>query len=237
MLVSGGDDCCLKLWDLRSPEQPVQNMAKFFTAGVTSAQWCPHRSQEHIYAVGSYDGSIALWDERMMRRTPLASVDSGPYKTCCLRYIALCHVAFFMTVLIHVDFHCTGGGVWRLKWNPDIDGSNDGSLYLGAASMHNGSGIYKIDPGSSFASDGALELTTFEIQQDVNEKRLVYGMDWLTKQAKSKIQEKDTVDEDNTDSNTIFKSVELNASASIKQRDFEIATCSFYDNLVQIWSC
>jgi WD40 repeat protein len=79
MLVSGGDDCCLKLWDLRCPESPIHSMAKFFTAGVTSAQWCPYRSQEHVYAMGSYDGSIALWDERMQRRTPLVSVDSGKF--------------------------------------------------------------------------------------------------------------------------------------------------------------
>lgn len=80
MLVSGGDDCCLKLWDLRCATSPFHNMAKFFTAGVTSAQWCPYRDQEHLYAVGSYDGSIALWDERMQQREPLVSVDSGTYK-------------------------------------------------------------------------------------------------------------------------------------------------------------
>lgn len=81
VLVSGGDDCSMKLWDLRCPGTgtPLHSVSKFFTAGVTSAQWCPYPAQQHLYAVGSYDGSIALWDERMQRREPLVSVDSGEF--------------------------------------------------------------------------------------------------------------------------------------------------------------
>lgn len=77
MLLSGGDDCCLKLWDLRCPHSPTHSLAKHFTAGVTSAQWCPRESQEHLFAAGSYDGSIALWDRRMQRQAPLAALVSG----------------------------------------------------------------------------------------------------------------------------------------------------------------
>jgi hypothetical protein len=219
-------------------------MAKHFTAGVTSAQWCPYRSHPHLYAVGSYDGSIALWDDRMQRRAPLVSVDSGKQidgllavdrcvfgPVAMIIYIALINnqsyhiLSYPIGVLGHV---VSGGGVWRLKWKPESNESDDSNinkpLYLGAASMHNGSGIHKIDSDSAFSEDGALTMTTIESQIDSNEARLVYGMDWLPSDALAK------------EKQTVFENIEVASNISEHHYKHEIATCSFYDNLVQIWS-
>ena len=93
LLLSGGDDCSLKLWDLRlnntsstsstSPPIPIFKTSKHYTAGVTSAQWHPY--QEEIFAVGSYDNTFKIWDIRQLRN-PLSEIE-------------------------------TNGGVWRIKWN------------------------------------------------------------------------------------------------------------------------
>mmetsp|Transcript_16153 Transcript_16153/g.24347 ORF Transcript_16153/g.24347 Transcript_16153/m.24347 type:complete len:354 (-) Transcript_16153:308-1369(-) len=66
LLVSGGDDLYLKLWDTRCPVSPVHASAKHYTAGITSAQWNPSLSYAHLLAVGSYDGSVRIWDDRYM---------------------------------------------------------------------------------------------------------------------------------------------------------------------------
>lgn len=188
IVMSGGDDCCLRLWDLRCPSNSVHKVSNFFTAGVTSSQWCPYNSHPNIYAVGSYDGSIAIWDERMCRPKPLTSIDSG-------------------------------GGVWRLKWMPEINCSTHHQLFLGAACMHNGSGIYEINPGSKLV-ESDMSITTVETLIDSNEERLVYGFDWLISSGTEK-----SID--------ITEDLAKSQPCSIH---YEIVTCSFYDNLVQLWS-
>ena len=90
------------------------------------------------------------------------------------------------------------------------------SLYLGAASMHSGSGIYEIKIGNCGSDHADLLIEVVDIQKDCNEERLVYGMDWL-----------------NGKGGTITKT--NNDCTSNKKLLFEIATCSFYDNLIQIW--
>lgn len=113
-----------------------------------------------------------------------------------------------------------------MKWKPESSGDLDSSnsfLYLGAASMHNGSGIYRINSNDAFSEDAALSISTVETQIDSNEGRLVYGMDWLPKQTIKK-------------QDTIFENVEATANSLNQQLEYEIATCSFYDNMVQIWS-
>lgn len=116
--------------------------------------------------------------------------------------------------------------MWRLKWRPEreggaLAGDEESAMYLGAASMHGGSGIHKVDLGG-----GEVTLTTVETQVDVNEDRLVYGMDWLGRDNRG-----GGVEEENT----VCGRVETKRSAE-SSLDYEIATCSFYDNLVQVWS-
>ena len=64
-IVSGGDDCTLKAWDLRSASLISKN-SKSHGAGVTSLQYHPYR--EHIFASGSYDENVRVWDDRSMNK-------------------------------------------------------------------------------------------------------------------------------------------------------------------------
>lgn len=79
VIVSGGDDMAIRLWDIRSAT-PVYQSNRHFSAGVTSAEWHPLSDHAHVLAVGSYDGSIKLWDDRQMRQ-PLTDMQTGASTT------------------------------------------------------------------------------------------------------------------------------------------------------------
>jgi diphthine methyl ester acylhydrolase len=82
-VLSGGDDLCLKLWDVRSSPHspPIYSSSRHYDAGVTSGQYHPSPSLPHLFAVGSYDCSIKLWDERNMKN-PLHSIETGLTSPC-----------------------------------------------------------------------------------------------------------------------------------------------------------
>ncbi|CBQ71948.1 conserved hypothetical protein [Sporisorium reilianum SRZ2] len=66
---SGGDDLALKGWNLRSPSHPATptfTCTKPFNGGVTSLQ--SHHLRQHLWAVGSYDSHVRLFDARMPAR-------------------------------------------------------------------------------------------------------------------------------------------------------------------------
>eukprot|EP01031_Cornospumella_fuschlensis_P034134 gene34134-41318_t len=72
--VTGGDDCGLRLWDLRSFTQTFVGMSKQHTAGVTSAQW--HTHHPHMLVTGSYDETCCVWDARSMKK-PVSAISTG----------------------------------------------------------------------------------------------------------------------------------------------------------------
>ena len=92
VVISGGDDCTMKLWDVRScctgggPMAKVSNAE--FEAGVTAVSY--HPTQEHMFAVGSYDEVVRLYDVRNLK-SPLGRAN-------------------------------VGGGVWRIRWHPSHNG-------------------------------------------------------------------------------------------------------------------
>jgi diphthamide biosynthesis protein 7 len=73
-LVSGGDDCVLRLWDIRSGTAPTASIKGQHDAGVTSAQW--HPLDENIFATGSYDEHVRVWDHRATK-VPLVKQHAG----------------------------------------------------------------------------------------------------------------------------------------------------------------
>ncbi|CAD6885344.1 unnamed protein product [Tilletia caries] len=87
---SGGDDCKLMGWDMRTPigadrkRSPIFTVSRGFDGGVTAIQ--SSHLREHIWAVGSYDGHIRIFDSRSPR-SPLTSLD-------------------------------VSGGLWRTRWHP-----------------------------------------------------------------------------------------------------------------------
>jgi len=76
VVISGGDDCIMKLWDVRSHlSQPTTKIGNDeFDAGVTAVSY--HPTMEHVFAVGSYDEVVRLYDIRTLR-DPLCRVSVG----------------------------------------------------------------------------------------------------------------------------------------------------------------
>lgn len=84
-LLSGGDDCLLKLWELSlSPSEEdndlisshrLQSSSKVALAGVTSAEW--HPTIRDLFATGSYDECVRIWDHRSICSGPLLELSTG----------------------------------------------------------------------------------------------------------------------------------------------------------------
>lgn len=60
-IVSGGDDGCLKIWDLRlfKTAQPVA-VFKHHTAPITSVEW--HPTDSTVFAASGSDDQLSIWD-------------------------------------------------------------------------------------------------------------------------------------------------------------------------------
>ena len=76
VVISGGDDCSLKVWDLRSSlsRPSVKVGSEEFEAGVTAVS--SHLRLPHVFASGSYDETVRFWDVRNMGQ-PLCRCDVG----------------------------------------------------------------------------------------------------------------------------------------------------------------
>ena len=154
LLLQGGDDLQLKVWDIRQGfEQPIITNKRYvahnrvhsvvvervfrFDAGVTCIQ--SHPNLEHLIAVGSYDATVRIFDTRKPLK-PLSQAD-------------------------------VGGGAWRVKWHPSPSRSLD--LLVGA--MHDGFKIMRF-----YASDA--NGGNWETLKEHNEHNsLAYGVDWSHK--------------------------------------------------------
>ncbi|KAK3739991.1 hypothetical protein RRG08_005263 [Elysia crispata] len=73
LVFTGGDDCRLKGWDTRDNSRPAF-ISKRHQMGVCSIQ--SHPFLENVFATGSYDEEILVWDRRSMK-TPLTSANLG----------------------------------------------------------------------------------------------------------------------------------------------------------------
>lgn len=78
MLVGGGDNCTMRIWDLRMGPSS-RTVKDQHNAGVTSGLW--DSQDENYFFSGSYDESIRLWDQRNLK-TPVQDVNTGMYFCC-----------------------------------------------------------------------------------------------------------------------------------------------------------
>jgi ribosome assembly protein RRB1 len=73
-IASGGDDCALKVWDLRSFNQgeSVAEFKNHHKGPVCSVEWSPHESS--VLASAGEDDQVAIWD-LAVERDPEAETD------------------------------------------------------------------------------------------------------------------------------------------------------------------
>ena len=197
-LLSGGDDCAVRLWDTRCADVAIAANTTSHSAGVTSAQW--HPVQENFFATGSYDGILRLWDARSMRK-PVWELD-------------------------------TGGGIWRTKWWSEVTGESKGvwqdigtdstnehekhsTTYLGLACMHAGSALYAVDEGKGLAGSTLRLIGRHYQHSETPSGHLAYGFALL--QGHPGVQSEQIRE-------------------SPQGPSFLAVSCSFYDNLVQVWA-
>jgi diphthamide biosynthesis protein 7 len=76
LAISGADDGLMKGWDLREDAGSGPSfVCRRHEAGVTTGEWCP--GSEWIFASGSYDERVRLWDVRNVGRGAVAETDVG----------------------------------------------------------------------------------------------------------------------------------------------------------------
>lgn len=74
IVFSGGDDCHLKAWDVRTDCLRPTFVNKHHTMGVCAIQ--SSHLHEHLFSSGGYDELVHIWDHRMIK-DPLSSCNVG----------------------------------------------------------------------------------------------------------------------------------------------------------------
>ena len=173
LVLSGGDEGNLKLWDLNciasnnqiaSRNKPIRTF-KDFDAGVTVLS--PHPKFDYIVACGSYDETIAIYDIRY----------------CQTEHSQKSPLLFRSAPL--------GGGMWRIKWHP----YDDNRLLLGA--MHGGCRVVTVqglvehvtimeekklnsETVATASEEGSTSNIKIIVEQEFTKhKSMAYGADWL----------------------------------------------------------
>jgi len=156
LVLSGGDDCKLKGWDVRLPMTPSKPIFQIgeeeHGAGVTALSW--HPKNTNVFASGSYDEGVRIWDIRCMTSSADSSGWSGRPK-----------------MLAKID--SSGGGIWRLKWHPD----EASKLLVGA--MHGGCRVLNI-PALESEANTQNNVGIDIIASFTAHKSMAYGADWLS---------------------------------------------------------
>jgi diphthamide biosynthesis protein 7 len=149
-ILSGGDDCKMKLWDLRVCHKPM-HVNDNFEAGVTVVSY--HPFLEHIFAVGSYDEKIRICDMRKLG----GGATAGMPLDC---------------------IHDVGGGVWRIKWNP-LDGTrmlvgamHGGCRVLQIEGMENAN-------AAGVTLEDCVGINVRTVKEFREHQSMAYGADWI----------------------------------------------------------
>ena len=182
VIYTGADDGKLKCWDIRAAPTPVFAIQPTNnSAGVCSGQSA--KFHEYVLATGGYDGIVRVWDTRM--------------------------VGGFRQALVPLAEYDVGGGVWRLKWNPNPKLKDK----LVAASMRGGVHVLSY----KFSSNGSQESESISTRKPCLEpavhysehpsESLAYGADWCYDQ-------------------------DLLATGNTKG---VLGTCSFYNHELRFW--
>ena len=109
-----------------------------------------------------------------------------------------------------------GGGVWRTKWNI----LDDSSSFIFLSCMQGGSSIVEYD--------GANSICAVKIQQrdENNDNHLAYGIDIINVAPLQGLESSNLGEYSEKTVTDVLSSRALTVT---------VASCSFYDNLVQVW--
>lgn len=82
-IASGGDDCAVRVWDLRTftSGESVAEFKNHHKAPICSVEWSPHEST--VLASAGEDDQVAIWD-LAMERDPDAAADEDTVSTSFL---------------------------------------------------------------------------------------------------------------------------------------------------------
>lgn len=123
-----------------------------------------------------------------------------------------------------------GGGVWRTKWNI----ISDKSSFLFLSCMQGGSAVIEFD--------NILNTCELKIlhKNESTPPHLAYGIDIIGTRTSTQENSRQSESENKDIRDIIDKCTELDGENTdffpLLSREFTVATCSFYDNLIQIWN-
>jgi diphthamide biosynthesis protein 7 len=154
IVMSGGDDCMLKVWDLRAgPSRPVVGYE--CGGGVTSGQW--HAQLAEYFISGSYDEQVRLWDIRSMRE-PVKSYDVGG--------------GVWRLKWLPVELAA------RLDASSCAAGLSSASVLV--AAMRGGVPLIEVDPLTAASTDQASHEQVVQSRYTGHpSESLAYGVDWV----------------------------------------------------------
>ena len=111
-----------------------------------------------------------------------------------------------------------GGGVWRTKWSIEEEtGNENNGYYIVAAAMHAGCSIIKLD--SLFQMS---KMYTY--RDDASQNTLCYGASVLSKK--------------HPHCNKYYNDCSDDERWGVaEETNFIIGSCSFYEDVIHIWSC
>merc|ERR1712226_14718 len=82
-ILTGGDDCCIKMWDTRKVQAsngaaaPLASV-KHHTKPITSIEW--HPTEDGVFAASGEDHQVTLWDFGLETHADGVDEQLGEYK-------------------------------------------------------------------------------------------------------------------------------------------------------------
>ncbi|KAM8886489.1 diphthine methyltransferase isoform 2-T4 [Spinachia spinachia] len=227
LVYSGGDDCKLRGWDLRTAPSCPTFTSKRHSMGVCSIHSSPHR--EHILATGSYDEQVLLWDGRNMGQ-PLCETPAGGGVWRLKWHPTDPHL--LLAACMHNDFHI-------LHCQQALEGGGGASPVVASYTLHN-SLAYGAD-WSRLALEEPAPCSPVAAEKE----SLTESGGHLRIQYESPTTSFDTSLEDGVGHYipesiaappvTTTEGPALHPNADAKSASYVLASCSFYDHMLHVW--
>ena len=106
LLLSGGDDNKVCVWDWRVPNEPLWSISSF-TGAVKALDWSPNNSDLFATGGGSMDRRLGIWCSRAQKRIDIRDTGS---QICGLRWTALLNEIVSVHGFVDNDV-----GVWAVS--------------------------------------------------------------------------------------------------------------------------